>query len=211
MDVKCKFCAQWKPIILAVLMVVVIINCLVGASDQNVSRILGVPIISYDYSVLPYSSIDQIVSDDHYVYILYGEHDGNVQVFTSDGKYQYSAYFYTHLNGTFRIAAQNGKLYVRDERKNVYILKDGELQLFVKADDAAGLLSSVNFAKHSDCYRVRFGSVYRYEGQQHVCIIKRPLYAMLYQNNFLFILSLCVVGGLGIVRARKEFLAKSQK
>ena len=42
------------------------------------ARLYGVPTITSSYSVLENCSIDQIVEDDQFIYVLYGDHDGNV-------------------------------------------------------------------------------------------------------------------------------------
>lgn len=162
------------------------------------ARLYGVPTITSSYSVLENCSIDQIVEDDQFIYVLYGNHDGNVQVFDLNGNYQYSAYFYCHLNGAFSIAAQNNMLYVRDEHRNIYILGNGKFYSFVEEEDAADLLSSIDFNETSENYEVRFGSIWIVNDKVEKCIIKRPFHSALYQNNFMFILSLCIPAALGL-------------
>lgn len=174
------------------------------SEQDNVSRILGKPTISFQYSDISSSSIDQIVSDNRFLYILYGEHDGNVQVFDLNGNYQYSAYFYTHLNGSFKIAAHNDMLYVRDKRRNVYCIKDGECVEFLAEADAHYYLNLLDFNAHSNNYQVRLGSVWKLSESGDTCIIQRPWYSLLYQNNLLFLLSIALVAVMGIIKKIKH-------
>lgn len=167
-------------------------------------RTLGKPIVEYQYSALSTSSIDQIVDDGRNVYVLYGEHDGNVQVFTVDGEYCYSAYFYSHMNGAFKIATQDGKLYVKDERSNLYIMKDGVCEAFIPKTEANHLQVQIGFDESSDSFFVRMGSVWRDNGDKAVCVIKRPLYSALYQGNFLFFAAILICVVVGWIRFRRR-------
>lgn len=176
----------------------VISSFFLASSDGEIVRTLGAPVITNEYALLERSSIDQVITDGYYLYILYGEHQGDVQVFSLDGDYLYSAYFYNHLNGAFRIAADDGVLYVRDYRHNIYILQDGQLLEYMEEADASELLNTYDFNIRSEDYIVKFGSVYKITGDSQMCIIKRPWYSAFYQGNFMFILSLCSALAIGL-------------
>lgn len=166
---------------------------------ESVPRRVGFPNITKTYSELEQYSIDQIVDDNDYIYVLYGEHEGNVQVFNHSGEYQYSAFFATHLNGAFSIAAKDGCLYVCDEYRNLYILKNGELQSFYQSESAKEILKIIDFNVSSAKYKVRFGSIWRVEGNDAVCIVERSPIAVLYQGNLLFYASLFVAVAVGVL------------
>lgn len=181
-------------VLLVPLLTVQIIGMIsVDDSPAAESRTLGIPNISREYSPLVKYSIDQIVTTEEYVYILYGEHDGNVQVFDRNGIYQYSAYFFAHINGVFRIAAKGDLLYVCDNQYNVYVMQNGELKEFIHNYCAVELLETIDFYASSTEYVVRMGSVWRIADKMETCIIERPFPAVLYQNSFMFFANLLLV------------------
>lgn len=195
----------WKKLVIALLVVLWLFSFAAKiAKDDTLPeaapRNLGTPIITNTYSPLEGSSIDQIVETDHYVYILFGEHDGNVQVFNKNGEHMYSAYFYTHLNGAFSIAADEDILYVRDERHNVYALQEGKLLYFAQQGSEASDINGLRFDTTSSSYFVWMGSVWHVANGEKTCFLQRPISSALYQDNFLFIATLLLVLIIGIIR-----------
>lgn len=185
-----------KKIIILFLLLFLVSNVtshLSSNPQDSPARILGIPTITNTYTPLERCSIDQIVEDDSYIYILFGEHDGNVQVFDLNGNYQYSVYFYTHLNGAFSLAVRENVLYVRDEQKNLYIFCNGSFDSFISKEDAKKLLELLDFNDNSSNYTVRLGSVWRTNGNEDICIIKRPLISTLYQGDLMFFATLFIV------------------
>lgn len=146
--------------------------------------------------MLENDSIDQIISDDRYVYVLYGGNSGNVQVFGMDGSYQYSAYFYGHLNGAFSIAVENGVLYVKDCQHNLYQLRNGEFISFTERTEAEELRKQIDFSQQSDHFRVKLGSVYRIDGDQEA-FIKRPFVSALQQDGVWWVANVFIVALIG--------------
>ena len=203
-------------IVAALLVTLVMVNAvmqLFGASPEPRNRLFGFPEISETYSPMISCSIDQIVEDDRYIYVLFGEHKGNVQVFDLDGVYQYTAYFYTHMNGAFRLAVDNHALYVRDEHHNVYILQNGAFVSFVAKENAADFLEMLNFDASSENYEVRLGSIWKVNGEEKECVVERPLIAILYQNDFMFFAKIAIIAIFGIIfrgRKRKNYEKGSQ-
>lgn len=172
-------------------------------SPENMPRTEGIPNISYTYSDLEKCSIDQIVETDGEIIILYGEHKGNVQVFDKNGNHKYSLYLQKHLTGAFRIAAGDSGFYVQDDDHNVYVFNNGIFVGFYRSDTAMSIIDSISFNDYSPNYVVRYGSVWRVDGDNRICIINRPRIAMLYQNDLSFYLSLVFVVAFGILFRRK--------
>jgi len=174
------------------------VGTLYDTSPETMPRVEGIPNISYTYSALEKCSIDQIVETHSELFVLYGEHKGNVQVFDKNGNYKYSVYLKKHLNGAFRIAANGSTLYVQDDDNNVYVFSDGMFSGFYRNDTAASIFEPVKFNENSANYIVRYGSVWRVDGDERICIIRRPQIAMLYQNDLAFYLSLFFVVAVGV-------------
>lgn len=172
----------------------------ISPSPESEPRVVGIPNISDTYSALDHCSLDQIVEDNENIYVLYGEHEGNIQVFNHDGEHQYSAYFATHLNGAFSIAAEDGVLYVRDEQWNLYVLEDGRLKSFYYSGTAEHILNRIDFHCSSSKFIERNGSIWRVDGDSSVCVVKRSPLAALYQGNTMFILSLFLIATIGVMR-----------
>lgn len=178
-------------------------NSNVNHSPESEPRRVGLPNITKTYSELEKCSIDQIVDDDELIYVLYGEHEGNVQVFNHYGEHLYSAYFATHMNGAFSIAVADGNLYVRDERHNLYVLKNGKLLDFYYSDSAEHIMRTLDFSMSSTKFRVRFGSIWRVDGNDSVCVVARSPIAALQQGNLMFYASLFVAAIIGVLKYKR--------
>lgn len=93
---------------------------------------IGSPKSYTDQKLIEKTSIDQIVSDGRYLYVLYGEHDGTVAMYTLSGVFQKAFVFYKHLNGVFRLATEEPYLYVMDKRENIYVFENGAFTCFLE-------------------------------------------------------------------------------
>lgn len=184
-----------KKIIIFVIILLGILDMLSIMSDDKypIAEVCGVPVISTTYSDYPKLSVDQILVDGDDLYVLYGEHKGIIQVFDTNGAYQYTVALYDHLNGAFAMAVLEGTLYVRDSVYNVYVLRDGEFEEFIERDNATALMDALNFNLSSDEHQVRLGSIWCISDNQEYCVVQRPIYTVLYQDNLLFLVAIIVV------------------
>ena len=174
----------------------------------------GEPVIFSRESNMPHTSIDQIVEDGERLYILFDKFDGIVQVYDPDGNYQQTMSFYAHRNGAFSIAAEGDWFYVRDENHNLYTFRNGVFISFTERESAAGLTRDIDFEANSPNYAVRRGSVWKLTGGEAVCVIRRPLSAMLYQNHLLFYITIgcvAVIAGVKLYQTHQKRRRKAQK
>lgn len=179
--------------------------------EYPIATICGVPTISTVEFVPTKLSVDQILADDSNLYILFGEHKGIIQVFDTNGTYQYTASFYDHMNGAFSMAVYEGALYVRDSVHNIYILRNGVLIDFINREEVPEWIDMLDFTASAENYQVRFGSVwYIANGAQH-CVIQRPIYAALYQNDRIFLLSIIFVLMIGVWKWMQSHSSVLQK
>ena len=187
------------PLILIALLAGIML-CYPATTVKQVQRQLGHPVVTTEYAAMETYSIDQIVETGDSICVLYGSHSSNVQVFDSHGGYRFSAYFATHTNGAFSLAASQDKLYVQDERRNVYVFENGEFRSFLTEAEAEQVIGAVDFTESSERYFVRLGSVWERDGDRETCVIRRPLISALYQNNLSFYLMIALIALYGAVR-----------
>lgn len=143
------------------------------------------------------TGISQIVSDENNIYVLYGNYSV-VQVYTRDGRYRYSISVCNHVNGRTQIAAYESSLYVCDKIDNVFIFRDGAFVELVEKSASAEIIDQVPFGVSDSNYVVHSGSVwYAPKGAQPHCVIKRPAWLSVYQNNLLttVLFILIILGG----------------
>lgn len=128
--------------------------------------------------------ISQIVDDGTYLYLLVDSHRGYVQVYDLNGQYQYMLCFGKQAaGGAFSIASKDGYFYVEDNRHNIYEFQLGEFLRFAEDEEASKEFSHISFNEKSNRFRLRFGSVWRTDLSQPICVIKRPFYSFIYQYN----------------------------
>lgn len=167
------------------------------------AQISGIPLIITEYSDLTKLSIDQILTTHDTVFVLYDEHRGIVQAFDKAGTYRYTASFFKHANGTFRMAVQDGQLYVRDCIHNIYVLQDGALIEFYERDLVPEWICQLDYQLSSPNYRVRMGSVWDVADADAHCFIRRSIVSTLYQNNFIFFLAISAIVIAGLLKCRR--------
>lgn len=200
---------SFKKIFLRIGLLIVLVGIVIFAVyvDSQRTKDIAIPMygtpVTYSGDIdISSISMDQIVDDKTYLYIL-DQYDGKVYVFDLQGTYQYTLMFYDYINGSFRIAVSADGLYVRDPHHDVYCYRDGQFVSFSKRDDAKDILSKLDFECNSDNYIVRYGSVYRISADEDVCIIKRDISAIKYQEKFYLLVTLVVVALIGLFRFRK--------
>lgn len=187
--------------IIAIVLVMLGINTKDNSSNNvSASPNCGTPMISEEYDSYERLNIDQIVEDKNYIYILLGDHDGVVQIFDHEGNHILTASFYKHMNGAFRIAAQDGDLYVRDCRFNIYVFQNGAFHSFLKEEEACDIIDSIDFNQNSANYEVRSGSVWRVA--DNVNIINRPIKSA-FNTECLFYISIALVLIIGCIKRYK--------
>lgn len=170
-----------RPLLLVLLLLSIVSG---SAKDEDLTpKIVGVPLVYEDASALNHEPIEQIVDDGQYLYLLFGFHDGIVQIYDTNGNYQKTIAFYSHQNGAFRIAVANGLFYVRDKRGNLYLFNNGEFDHFFGYQENEWLRKSIDFDATSTDYVVKMESVWRINGEEDICVVERPITALLNQRN----------------------------
>ena len=188
--------------IVAVLFLLGIIAVSISSNHDTIAPSYGLPLISEEYALYEHLSIDQIVDDEKYIYVLLGDHDGVVQIFDPQGNHVRSATLYKHMNGAFRIAAQNGYFYVRDYHFNIYVFHDGTFSSFLEKEEASDIIENVNFNRNSANYDVRLGSIWRVT--DNVQIITRPVESHFINTEILFYISIAFVLIIGCIRLFRQ-------
>lgn len=145
------------------------------------------------------TGITQIVSDDENIYILYGRYSV-VQVYTHDGVYCYSISVYNHANGRTQIASYENCLYICDKVNNIYIFENGKMKQYIDLHESDNIRSKISFGVWDSDYTVRYGSVWHYsDGSIPRCVIQRPVWLALYQNDMLTLLNLMLFASVGAI------------
>lgn len=165
--------------------------------SELVAHSIGEPLILKRNSDFLCTGISQIVADENHIYILYGQYSV-VQVYSLEGKYEYTISVYNHMNGRTQITTLNGCLYLCDKINNIYIFKDGALDEFIDRSNSSQIREHLSFWENSKEYVIHNGSVwYAPNARLAKRVIQRPLWLLVYQNNILFLclfLSVCIVG-----------------
>lgn len=201
---------KWKAVLKMLLWIVIGFLMLSAyavsstAGDSSKGTTYGNPRVYVDKDELSRKSIDQIVDDGERIYLLLDDHQGVVQVYSIDGEYQNSIAFYKHINGAFRIAVQDGIFYVCDKEGSLYLFSCGEFIEFIDYQSGAALRKSIDFESASTKYTIQAGSVWKISGDERICVISRPLTAMLYQDHLMVFLGLSAIMFFGILRALKK-------
>ena len=152
------------------------------------------------------TNISQIVADENHVYVLFGNYSV-LQVYTLNGDYEYSVSVYNHMKGITSIATHNNSLYICDKIDNVYVFSNGELSEFIDRTQSLSIRRKLPFGASSSEYRVHLASVwYAPGGELSKCVIQRPAWLAIFQNNLLFILqfTLIVFAGAILLFFRKQ-------
>ena len=166
----------------------------------------GVPVITVRDSDFLCTGIWQIVSDDSNLYVLFGRY-GVVQVYSMDGAYRYTISVCDHANGRTEIAVLGNRLYLCDKVSNLYIFEDGALSEYLDRTESYETRRNLPLGAWDPDYAVKAGSVwYAPEGVPSHCVLQRPGWLGLYQNDritMLMFLLVAVSGGLLLIPKRK--------
>ena len=176
--------------------------------EHEIKLVAGMPAEYVQEQISITKSIDQIVEDCNYIYVLFdSSKDGIVQVYSQEGYYQKSIQCYSHMNGRFQIAVHDQNFYLRDKEGSLYRYYDGTFIEFIDSRQAASLRKRIDFETSSPNYALRFGSVWRINDDESRCIIERPLGSALSQSNVLLVSSLLIIafgGYLSFKRSSKK-------
>lgn len=165
---------------------------------ELVSSSTDKPIVIVRNSDFLCTGISQIVSDGDNIYVLFGTYSV-VQVYTHEGDYQYTISVYNHLNGRTEIATHENRLYIRDKIDNVYVFRNGVLTNFIDQNESAPITQTLSFGASDSAYSIRSGSIWHLvEDYGAKCVVQRPAFLFIYQNNLLFFIqfSLAILAGL---------------
>ena len=166
----------------------------------------GVPVITVRDSDFLCTGISQIVYDDSDLYVLYGQY-GVVQVYSLDGAYRYTISVCDHANGRTEIAVLGNRLYICDKVSNLYIFEDGVLTEYLDRKESYEARRNLPLGAWDPDYAVKAGSVwYAPEGVPSHCVVQRPEWLGLYQNDgitMLIFLLVAVSGGLLMIPKRR--------
>lgn len=190
--------ARFRILMLAVLWILI-----VGLFAMNVFGMIcpsglvayaeGNPIVTVRESEFLCTGISQVVSDDENLYVLFGNY-GVVQAYTLDGVYRYTISVYNHANGRTEIAVLKNRLYIEDKVSNLYVLEDGVLTEYFDRLESSEFRQRLPFGKWDSDYVIKSGSVwYAPNGVLSHCVIQRPAWLGLYQNDGITVLLLLLV------------------
>ena len=144
----------------------------------------GIPKIITEFIKFDEKPITHIVDDGEYVYALVDSHDGYIQVYDFEGNYQKTISFYnSSISGAFSISVVSNTLYVEDCNHNIYIFESGYFQEFVPYIKVTEQIEKITRSEYSGSFRLRHGSIWRFDLQNPVCIVHRSAYAIYHQYH----------------------------
>ena len=142
---------------------------------------IGKPIITHEAVRHNYLGINQIVSTQDEIYIMYSNY-GVISVYKNTGTYMYSISVYSHKNGRVRISVFDDLLYVQDKAGNIYRFQGDTLLDFLPRDQAKNLVKNINFDAESKEYFLKGASIHRQTGDStSECVISRPFWLIFTQ------------------------------
>ena len=166
----------------------------------------GNPVVTVRENDFLCTGISQVVSDDKNLYVLFGKY-GVVQVYTLDGGYRYTISVYNHTNGRTEIAVMKNRLYIEDKISNLYVFENGSLVQYLDRTESYETRRSLPLGAWDQDYAVKAGSVwYAPDGELSQCVLQRPAWLGLYQNDATTLLSFLLVamsGALLLLPKRK--------
>lgn len=189
-----------------ILILVLLLLTISGCNSYKPALTYGTSVRFVEELDIDTINIDQIANDDTHLYLLDSD-EGVLRVFDLDGNYLYTLAFYDYPNGAFMFAVKDRYLYVRDPHSHVYVFLEGEFIQFIERDDANSILENVDFEKSSTDYVIKFASVWKVCETGDICVIKRPLYSVLYQDR----IRMLVIVGLGFAYAFIRFFVAKRK
>ena len=181
-----------KLIVLLILMFLVlsifIIKIVGGLSwKERTASTVGTPLVLKQENDIVNSSITQVLESKDIIFLVYG-YKSIVQAYSLEGTYLYTLSVYNYLNGRAEIAFNKDSLYISDKRHNMYVFLGEECVEFIDKSHSWDLYSKLNFGRSSPNYSIEAGSVWCQDGENYRCIVKRPIWEVLFQNNNLDLL-----------------------
>ena len=158
----------------------------IDAENEQTTGLYGRPVKSVEESPLSDFNINLLADDSQCLYLL-DELNGVLLVYDVDGTYKHTMSFYNTLNGAFRMVVQQDVLYVQDSRDNIYVLRFGEFERFIKMLDQA-TSDKVDFNKNTSNYTLRGDGVYKNTEHGEICVIPRPIQSVVYNEGWALLL-----------------------
>ena len=194
-------------VLLLLIGVLVVVNiCGMICPPSLMAGTEGIPVIAVRDSDFLCTGISQIVSDDSNLYVLYGRY-GVVQVYSLDGVYRYTISVCDHANGRTEIAVLRNRLYLCDKVSNLYVFEDGVLSDYLDRTESYEARRNLPLGAWDSDYAVKSGSVwYAPDGVPSHCVVQRPGWLGLYQNDRITMLMFFLVamsGGLLLIPKRR--------
>ncbi len=155
------------------------------------------------------SEITDFCSQDGFLYTLYQRY-AVLQIYDPSGNY-YSSYAFYDTNGRGRIGIDDEYVYLEDRNNNWYLFKDGTLVKTLPFTDYHSYLEiekrlyddSIDVSSSNDGYLyIRGASIFFHDNEAGTnrCIVKRPLFLIIYQGVWLMLVAAaCILGAAGCI------------
>lgn len=187
---------------LSIIVLGVFILKIAGGLSQKVvtANTVGTPLVLDQENHLINSSITQVLETKDAIFLVYG-YKSIVQVYSLEGTYLYTLSVYNYLNGRTELAFSESVdvLYISDKRHNMYAFSGEDFLEYVDGSGSWDIYTKLNFGRSSPNYTIRSGSVWYSDGEVSRCVVQRPIWQSLFQNNALDLLLLFLLIVMGIV------------
>jgi len=180
---------KFKCVLLCALAVISLVSIYDAIRKQNnkpaVTR--GTPVQYFEDLDINTISIDQIANDDAQLYLLDAD-EGILRVFNLNGNYLYTLIFFDYMNGAFKLAVDNNRLYVSDPHGDVYVFDECKFNQFIERKDAKNSLKAIDFENNPTNYEMRGVSVWKISETGDFCVIERSLPSIRYQSKIFMLI-----------------------
>ena len=156
-----------------------------------------------------WSEITDFCCLDGFLYVLYQRY-AILQIYDPSGNY-YSSYAFYDTNGRGSLGIDGEHAYLEDRNNNWYLFKDGTLIKTLPYTDYHSYLEiekklyddSIDARSSDDgYYYMRGASIYFHDNEAGTnrCIVKRPLFLIIYQGVWLTLVAAsCILGAAGCI------------
>lgn len=187
---------------LSILVLGVFILKIVGGLSQKLvtANTVGTPLVLDQENNLINSSITQVLETKGAIFLVYG-YKSIVQAYSLEGTYLYTLLVYNYINGRTEIAFSESEdvLYISDKRHNMYAFSGEDFLEYVDGSSSWDIYTKLNFGRSSPNYTIRSGSVWYSNGEGARCVVQRPIWHSLFQNNALDFLLLFLLILIGVI------------
>ena len=161
---------------------------------------VGTPLVSDQEAAVVNASVTQVLETEDTLYMVYG-HKSIVEAYSLDGAYLYTISVYNHINGRTEIAYSKSKdvLYISDKRRNMYTFSGKAYLAFIDESRSWDLYTKLYFGRSTPNYSMKAGSVWYTDGESSRCVLERPLWQAIYQNDILDLMLLFLLILMGAV------------